>query len=310
MYPVFPMIYASGTIFAALLGLAFGSFLNVCASRWPQGESIVRPASHCRACGRSLRWWENLPLLSWLALRGRCRTCHAWVGWRYPLVELAVAVTWAVASWQTLTVLLAPGTTAPDLFDALAFGLIKMILCWLLICLAVLDAEHLWLPDWLTLGGAALGLLVSVARFVTSWIWRSLPLHWSLESGPVTHRAHLYDAVVMWLLGLLLIPGSVLLIRWTYRTLRKREGVGLGDVKLALMLAAWLGFSRTLLSFFVGIVVGGVVGVAMLMLPARGQTRKRGLIKLPFGAFLCGGGIVAALWGGDIIAAYLRWCGF
>ena len=70
------MIRILGTIFAGLLGLAFGSFLNVCLSRWPEGESIVRPRSHCRSCGRTLAWWENVPLVSWLALRGRCRTCH------------------------------------------------------------------------------------------------------------------------------------------------------------------------------------------------------------------------------------------
>jgi len=84
------MIRVLGTVFAALLGLAFGSFLNVCLSRWPQDESVAAPRSHCRSCGRTLPWWENVPLLSWLALRGRCRSCKAWIGWRYPLVELAV----------------------------------------------------------------------------------------------------------------------------------------------------------------------------------------------------------------------------
>ncbi len=97
------MIRILGTVFAALLGLAFGSFLNVCLSRWPEGESVVTPRSHCRACGRTLAWWENVPLLSWLALRGRCRTCGVWIGWRYPLVELAVGGLWASAfAWLFL----------------------------------------------------------------------------------------------------------------------------------------------------------------------------------------------------------------
>ncbi len=304
------MIRIFWTAFAALLGLAFGSFLNVCLSRWIAGESIVKPASHCRGCGRTLKWWENVPLASWLALRGRCRTCHAWIGWRYPLVELAAAVTWAVSAWQTLSALAVPGTAAPDLFDATAFGLVKMTLCWLLICLAALDAEQLWLPDWLTLGGAAVGLLVSLVRFSTEWIWHSLPLHWSLDSGLAGHRAHVFDSASRWLLGLLLIPGFVLLIRWTYHTLHGREGMGMGDVKMMLMLAAWLGFSRTLLAFVLGIVLGGVIGMTMLALPGHGGPERRGLTKLPFGAFLAGGGIVAALWGTDLIGVYLRWCNF
>ena len=94
------MIRILGTIFAGLLGLAFGSFLNVCLSRWPAGESVVQPRSHCRQCGRTLAWWENVPLVSWLALRGRCRTCRAWIGWRYPLVEAAVGALWVISVWH------------------------------------------------------------------------------------------------------------------------------------------------------------------------------------------------------------------
>ncbi|HUX27485.1 MAG TPA: prepilin peptidase, partial [Terracidiphilus sp.] len=94
------MIRILGTILAALTGLAFGSFLNVCLSRWPEGESIVQPRSHCRQCGHTLAWWENIPLLSWLALRGRCRNCRAWIGWRYPLVEVTLGTLWAIAVWQ------------------------------------------------------------------------------------------------------------------------------------------------------------------------------------------------------------------
>src|SRR5208282_2595935 len=96
------MIRILGTIFAGLVGLAFGSFLNVCLSRWPAGESVVKPRSHCRQCGRTLAWWENVPLVSWIALRGRCRSCKSWIGWRYPLVELSVAVLWAYYAGELL----------------------------------------------------------------------------------------------------------------------------------------------------------------------------------------------------------------
>ena len=89
------------TVFAGVLGLAFGSFLNVCATRWPEEESNVKGRSRCRSCGRTLAWWENIPLASWLALRGRCRTCKTWIGWRYPLAELAVGGLWAFSAWHT-----------------------------------------------------------------------------------------------------------------------------------------------------------------------------------------------------------------
>ncbi len=143
------MIRIVGTILAGLLGLAFGSFLNVCLSRWPEDESIVQPRSHCRSCERTLAWWENVPLVSWLALRGCCRSCGAWIGWRYPLVELAVGVLWAVAAWQFLNLISLPD--APTLNIAFADALGKMIFYWLLVALAVLDSEHLWLPNFITL---------------------------------------------------------------------------------------------------------------------------------------------------------------
>lgn len=305
------MMQILGTGFVALIGLAFGSFLNVCVSRWPVHESVVTPRSHCRHCGRTLAWWENIPLLSWIALRGRCRTCKAWIGWRYPLVELAVAATWAAAAWHAMPALYLPGWTALSVYDAVAFALIKMILCWLLICLAAIDAEHLWLPDRLTLGGAGLGLLVSITRFGVHWVWSSLPLHWSLGSGLEGHQALVFEAVVRWIVGILVFPAFILLIRWTYRTLRGREGVGLGDAKLMLLLAAWLGLSHTLLAFVLGVTIGAAVALVVLVVPSlRRSSDPWKLTKLPLGTFLCMGGIVSALWGRAIIDAYLEWCGF
>jgi leader peptidase (prepilin peptidase)/N-methyltransferase len=305
------MVLLLGTTFAALMGLAFGSFLNVCVSRWPLGESVVCPGSRCRGCGRMLAWWENVPLVSWLLLRGRCRSCKAWIGWRYPLVELAVAGTWAAAAWRALPALYLPGWTALSIYDALAFAVIKMALCWLLVCLAALDAEHLWLPDRLTLGGAAIGLLVSVTRFSVHWVWSSLPLHWSLGSELEGHGTLVFDAVVRWIIGIVAFPTIILLLRWTYRFLRGREGVGLGDAKLMLMLAAWLGLSHTLLAFVLGVTIGALVALVVLAVPRfRRNTDTWHLTKLPLGAFLCMGGIISALWGRPIIDAYLEWCGF
>lgn len=290
------MIRIFGTILAALAGLAFGSFLNVCVTRWPAGESVVKPRSHCRACNRTLAWWENVPLLSWFVLRGRCRTCGAGIGWRYPLVELAVGLLWAIAVWQAL------GPTfgnrflraSPLVWVSELVG--KLILYWLLIALAVLDAENLWLPNLLTLPGIALGLAVNSLVVVAA-------PHWSVTSGSRL------GAVVIPVASAIAAGGMVLLIRWVYWLVRRQEGIGMGDAKLMAMLGAWLGLPGALLAFVVGVILGTGFALIVLALPRRGP-ESWAMTKLPLGTFLCIGGIVSALWGQAILNAYLRWSGF
>ncbi len=299
------MIVLYGTVLAALLGLAFGSFLNVCLSRWPRGESIVAPPSHCMSCGRRLRWWENVPLVSWLALRGRCRTCRAWIGWRYPLVEAAVGLLWAAVAWNTISPSWIAGISSYDV-PLLAQALVWMAFFWIVVALAVLDAEHLWLPDLLTLPGIVLGLLLAAVQPL--FIMQLDPIigsRWIESLGRM--RFGLWTPLVEQIAAALAAAALILIIRWVYWLIRRREGVGLGDAKLMAMLAAWLGLPRALLSFGIGVVLGGLVGVAVL---ARAKGKDRALTKLPLGTFLCIGGIVSALWGRSLIVAYLRWCGF
>lgn len=304
-----PMYRALGTAFFALLGLAFGSFLNVCATRWPEEESVVRPGSHCRGCGRKLTWPENIPLASWIALRGRCRACNAWIGLRYPLAEFALGFTWAVIAWQAASELAADGLTKTTLFDISFFAVQKAILCWLLVLLAVLDAEHLWLPDRFTLGGAVLGLPFVFVRFGVHWVWRPSPI--DLESELAMHRAHVYHSVLHWIVGIILAPALILFVRWAYKLVRHREGIGLGDAKLMLLLAVWLGLAHTMLAFVLGVVLGTLFAFVLLVIPAFRRDATSWLTsKLPLGTFLCVGGIVSALWGRPIIAWYLRASGF
>jgi leader peptidase (prepilin peptidase)/N-methyltransferase len=303
------MIRILGTILAALLGMAFGSFLNVCLSRLPEGESIVNPRSHCRSCGRTLAWWENLPLLSWLALRGRCRTCHAQISWRYPLVELVVGALWAIIVWQQISSVgfLLPSPTTEvvsfsPVFLAQFLGSIfwKMVFTWTLVGLAALDAERLWLPDWVTLPGVVLGFILTV--------WRN-PLDYGLprfyaEPPPVASRA------LGSLIAILVPAAIVLLIRWTYWLIRHREGIGLGDAKLMAMLGAWLGLSGSLLSFAIGVMIGAVFALVVLAIPtARRESKTWLLSKMPLGTFICLGGIISALWGQPLIAAYMHLVG-
>jgi leader peptidase (prepilin peptidase) / N-methyltransferase len=294
------MILLYQTVVVGLLGLAFGSFLNVCLTRWPEGESIVRPASHCRSCGRSLKWWENIPLLSWVALRCRCRTCHAWIGWRYPLVEASVAILWASAAWESLST--DPLHESPVAFALMHLAFLGLIVFfWLLIALAVLDAEHLWLPDWLTWPGIVLGFIDAL---LVKWIA-------IFTYSPSNCEKQLISAAGNQLLAIFAAALLILLIRWTYKLIRKREGIGLGDAKLMAMLAAWLGLSGALLSFFIGVALGSVAALIVLANPAsRAKESNWALTKLPLGTFLCVGGIVSALWGQPILAAYLRWAGF
>jgi leader peptidase (prepilin peptidase) / N-methyltransferase len=296
-----------GTVLAGLLGLAFGSFLNVCLTRWPAGESVVTPPSHCRSCARRLAWWENVPLISWIALRGHCRTCGSWIGLRSPLVEAVVGALWATVAWRFFTAVLpnldpfSQGFHA-SLLNNLGEALGTAVFFWLLVALAVLDAEQLWLPNRITYPGIALG-------FVARNLFRIFDVRYS--DFPSTDRAALaLQMITNSLLGIFAAAGLILLIRWTYRVVRKREGMGLGDAKLMAMLAAWLGFSGALLALVVGVVLGAVVGIAFVWRSKRRGSETAGAIKLPLGTFLCVGAIVSSLWGQPILTAYLHWAGF
>ena len=291
------------TIFAGLLGLAFGSFLNVCLSRWPEGESVVKPRSRCRACGRTLSWWENVPVASWLALRGKCRTCGAWIGVRYVVVELAVGGLWGIACSRFFVDI----SNLPESQNAaivVAAG--SAIFSFILVGLAVLDAEHLWLPDLITYPAILLGLVYAAAYEQLAW-------HFDTPARPLRE-------FLTRLLSAVLAAGLIVVIRWVYWLVRRKEGMGLGDAKLMAMLAAWMGLPGALLAFFLGVVMGAVWAVITLVLPspvpksegpgAPGDGETWGTRRLPLGTFLCVGGIVSSLWGERIIDAYLRWGGF
>jgi leader peptidase (prepilin peptidase)/N-methyltransferase len=292
------MIRILATAFAGLLGLAFGSFLNVCLSRWPEGESIVHPRSHCRNCDHTLAWWENIPLASWLFLRGRCRNCGTSIGLRYPLVELSVGVVWGIYAWQT------SGPSFEGLMIArfplvgVTLILLKLVFYWLLVALAALDADHLWLPDWLTFPGIALGLFNACAGLIFG-------RHMFIFNHDLLY------AMGYMLGGILAAASLILIIRWLYKLLRHRDGIGLGDAKLMALLAAWLGISGALLAFALGSILGALAALLLLATPsARTNPQNWATSKLPLGTFLCMGGIVSSLWGQPIIAAYLHWAGF
>jgi leader peptidase (prepilin peptidase)/N-methyltransferase len=292
------MIRTLVTAFAGLLGLAFGSFLNVCLSRWPEDESVVHPRSHCRNCTHSLASWENIPLVSWIVLRGKCRECGTWIGLRYPVVELSVGALWAYTTWAISGQFIALADQNPILLLAAILILGQFIFYCLLVGLAALDAEHLWLPNVITLPGIALGIAFS---FVTDL---AVGRKSSVSPGPLR-------VIGERVLAIAVTAGLLLLIRWLYGVFRHREGMGLGDVKLIAMLAAWLGLPASLLAFFIGAMLGAVAGLVVIAVPStRDEREDWATTKLPFGTFLCIGGIASSLWGQPIINAYLRFIGF
>jgi len=266
-------------ILALLLGLLIGSFLNVCIYRWPRDLSVVRPRSHCVACEQTIAWYDNIPLLSFVLLGGRCRACKARISWRYPVVELSTGAFFAVY-------VLAHGPTLAALRDCCFAAM--------LIGLLFADLEERILPDEFTLGGVALGLAFAwwvkvpdftaqavlwLAGFEVSGAWQSVA-----ES-----------ALGAALPTLLLWGGG-----WLYEKVRHREGLGLGDVKLMAMIGAFLGLRGALLTLVLGSLVGSVVGYAYIAVTKKDASSY----ELPFGTFLSLAALIASLTGDRMLAWY------
>jgi leader peptidase (prepilin peptidase)/N-methyltransferase len=297
-----------------VLGLLFGSFLNVCISRLPTHESIVTPGSHCMACGHSIRWYDNLPVLSWLLLRARCRYCKAPISWRYPAVELAVGVWFAIFISDAYEGVTHTWTTNDTLVTWFAGHLIalvvSLILGFLLIGLMVMDWQTQRLPDAFTLTGIGIGfLLTCVQAFFLAPGEGDIVLNTTHQlrlssPGSFASQGNVFltgtEALIMG--RIVAIAGAALIllvVRWGYKALRKRDGMGLGDVKLLAMIAAFLGFGETLLALFAGVLAASFYGIVLLA-----RRRASGASKLPLGSFLAAGGVFCALLGPRIIAWY------
>jgi leader peptidase (prepilin peptidase)/N-methyltransferase len=306
-----PWIFAFS---AFVLGLLFGSFLNVCISRLPKHESIIKPRSRCPECGISIRWYDNIPVLSWILLRGRCRDCHQPIPWRYPLVELAIGCLFFVAATRIINVHLQNERTSDMLasyfygtqFEAICFA----ILGFLLIGLMVMDWQTMILPDAFTLTGIAIALFLVCTQAIflgpneDQVLLTKHSLHLTSPGGVTDHGNVFLTGPESLIFGrIAAICGAallLLLIRWLYKAIRHREGMGLGDVKLLAMIAAFLGFWPAVLSLFVGTLAAAVYGVLLLARGKAGATSK-----LPFGSFLCVGGLLAALFGNRLIDRYI-----
>jgi len=248
-----------------LVGLILGSFLNVCIHRLPRGLSVVYPGSRCPACDTPIRWYQNVPLLSWLALRGRCAKCSAPISWRYPLVE-AISGGAMLALWLYL----GPGGAFP----------IAAFFCLAMLVLFFTDFDLQLLPDKVTLSGFAIGLAVSWFNpFLNGEGWGRV---WASLAGAALGSG------LLWAFGAL------------YTRLRGVEAMGMGDVKMMAMVGAFAGPFGVLLTIFAGSLVGALVGV--MLIPVRGGSLQD---TLPFGCFLAPAAIGALLFGQRIGAIYL-----
>ena len=267
-----------------LYGLAIGSFLNVCIHRLPRGESIVRPRSRCPQCEHSIAAYDNIPLVSYLLLGGKCRHCRARISPLYFLVEFATGLLFL---WLYTRYGLDNYFAKYAVFGAL------------LLVLAVTDWQERLLPDRVTFPGMALGLgfslLVPIADG-TVWLlfrgagWEPLPL--AVES--------LLESS----LGALVGGGSLFIVGELYFRLRGREGMGFGDVKMMALVGFFLGPKLALLTIFLAALGGSLLGGLFILVFRRGSQ-----YELPFGSFLGVAALAAALWGRPLLDWYLGYWG-
>ena len=248
---------------AAVFGLAVGSFANVCIHRIPLGQSIGSPPSRCPSCGTPIRPWDNLPVLSYLLLRGRCRKCRTPISIRYPLVEAANALGW----WGVAVVY------GPTIHAAVAMALVTALLV-----LSLIDLDHQILPNVITLPGIAAGIAASVSIHL-------------LGAGPgrgLLAGMAWWDAPVAAVVGYAVFAAIAAAGRRYYGT----DALGQGDWKLAAMLGAFLGLRGMLLTVFLASLTGAVVGLALIAL-----RRANRMTPIPFGTFLGVAGIAVVLGG-------------
>jgi leader peptidase (prepilin peptidase)/N-methyltransferase len=262
-----------------IFGLIIGSFLNVVIYRLPLDESVVFPGSHCPACNASIQAYDNIPVFSYIALGGKCRSCRVRISPIYPAVELLVGLLYLLLYFKDgLSLLLLADTVFVSLIVPLVF----------------IDLHHKILPNAITYPGfplmVLLRLLTTDSEIVRSKLW----------AADLVQSPEWAVALTGSLLGAAVGGGSLWLIREAYYRLRHVEGMGLGDVKMMLMVGAYLGWSITILTIFVASLLGSIIGLMLIWL--RGGTMK---MEIPFGVFLGPSSIIALFFGQRLIEWYL-----
>ena len=270
--------------FAAVLGAMIGSFLNVVIHRLPREQSIVLPKSACPACGAAIHFYDNIPILSFLILRGRCRSCRAPISPRYPAVEALCALLFALVTWR----------------DGLSYALpFDIAFAAAMLALVFIDSEHMILPNAITYPGI---LFAFVTRVALSYLggashFDDLPYLITVFPGVPVWGVSLIGAAI----GALAGGGSLWLMGFIWKKLRGVEAMGMGDVKMMLMVGAFLGWRLAGLTIFIGVFSGSLAGIALMF--RRGRRNLQ--MMLPFGIFLGIGAVVSLLAGTRIIQWYV-----
>ncbi len=266
-------------LFAFLFGAVVGSFLNVCIFRIPLGASLISPSSCCPRCRTPIKAYDNIPILSYLLLGGKCRSCKASISARYPVVESMMGLF--------------------SVFLMLKFGLspsffIYFILISSLVVMSFIDLDHRIIPDVISLPGIAVGLLASFVKppghndFLVRFVFKTV-------------KGSINMATLDSLLGIFIGGGLLYAVAVLFYWVTKKEGMGGGDIKLLAMIGAFLGWSSTLFTVLVSSLIGSMVGVALMV--ATGADSK---YAIPFGPFLSIGAVIYLFFGRELIRWYLH----
>jgi leader peptidase (prepilin peptidase)/N-methyltransferase len=253
------MYYGVNDVLIFILGLIVGSFSNVCIYRIPRNESIIYPASHCPKCRSKIKPVDNIPLLSFILLKGRCRNCKSKISIQYPIVELLTGLIY-------LIIYLTYGLSVQTL--------IYIILSSALIIIAFIDLNQQIVPDIISLPGIVIGFILS---FFVSYI-----------------------SFINSALGVLVGGGIILIIGMAGSIIFKKEAMGGGDVKLAAMIGAFLGWRYIIISLFLGFFLGALAGIILILSKIKSREDV-----VPFGPFIVLGSFITLLWGDKIITWYI-----
>ena len=269
-------LYLIACAFSFCMGAVVSSFLNVVIWRVPRGESMVSPPSHCPKCGAGIRWWMNVPILSYLALRGKCASCRAPISPRYPFVE-------ALGGALFLASFLRNGVSPETL--------VWWVWISLMIVGSFIDFDHKLLPDFVTVGGMVLGLAVGIAvslvrfaGFSGSWAAAFAPLWWSAG-------------------GLAFGFGLMWLVRFLGSKAFGREAMGMGDVFLMGAVGALFGPVAVLVTLILSSILGSVAGLGLIALSKFKVAR---FVEIPYGPYICMGALAWMFCGGEIVYWYLN----
>jgi len=262
MYALMPYL----TVF--LFGLITGSFLNVCIYRIPRGLSIIIPSSRCPSCNTPIKPWDNIPIVSYILLGGKCRFCKAKISLRYPLVELLNAIMYALILWR---------------FNFGWHTIIYFVFSSSLIVITFIDLDFQIIPDRITLSGIPIGFLAGSFLLPDPFARSSLLGMKESLIGMITGFGLFYFVALI---------GSAIF---------KKEAMGGGDVKMMAMVGALTGWKAVLLTTFLGSLTGSIIGILLIVL--KGKDRKA---KIPFGPFLALGTIITLFYGQEILSWYIR----